>query len=146
MFLFYKQWFLIKTNKIANVWLIEEYCLISDIFLQGQSNTKSCPRLIVFIMGGVTYSEMRTAYEVKQANNDWDIIIGKCYSLKQRIFHRDFWWMLTSGSVRNVQVKNHILWTSLNNQLVHIYQKEKVAPEMCETKSINPNLYPNPLP
>lgn len=37
---------------------------------------KQCPRLIVFIIGGVTFSEMRSAYEVQEKNNNWQIFIG----------------------------------------------------------------------
>ncbi|MFH4982627.1 hypothetical protein AB6A40_009336 [Gnathostoma spinigerum] len=34
------------------------------------------PRLIVFVVGGVTYSEMRAAYEVTKDKKPWEIIIG----------------------------------------------------------------------
>ncbi|CEF69781.1 Protein ROP [Strongyloides ratti] len=34
------------------------------------------PRLIVYIIGGVTYSEIRAAYEVTQTKKPWEIIIG----------------------------------------------------------------------
>lgn len=37
---------------------------------------KTSPRVIVFMVGGMTMSEMRCAYEVTQANKTFEIIIG----------------------------------------------------------------------
>ena len=35
--------------------------------------------MFVFVMGGVSYSEMRTAYEVSAANKNWEVIIGELF-------------------------------------------------------------------
>ncbi|KAH9395736.1 PREDICTED: protein ROP-like [Rhagoletis zephyria] len=39
-------------------------------------NIKNVPRLIVFVIGGLTYSEMRAAYEVTNNSKNWEVIIG----------------------------------------------------------------------
>ena len=43
---------------------------------RGQSSYKTGPRLIIFIVGGLSYSEMRAAYEVTNSVKNWEVIIG----------------------------------------------------------------------
>lgn len=42
-----------------------------------QDERRSNARLIIFVIGGITYSEMRSAYEVSQAYKSCEVIIGK---------------------------------------------------------------------
>lgn len=38
---------------------------------------RSSARLIIFVIGGITYSEMRSAYEVSQVYKSCEVVIGK---------------------------------------------------------------------
>ncbi len=37
------------------------------------------PKLIIFVMGGVTYSELRSVYEVNAEQSEYEVIIGKIH-------------------------------------------------------------------
>jgi hypothetical protein len=40
------------------------------------------PRLIVYVMGGFTFSEARAGYEVTNDKKNWEIIVGELYKIE----------------------------------------------------------------
>ncbi|XP_020283137.1 protein ROP isoform X1 [Pseudomyrmex gracilis] len=56
---------------------------------KGQQTIKNVPRLIVFIIGGVCFSEIRCAYEVTNALKNWEVIIGSSHIITPKSFLND---------------------------------------------------------
>ena len=41
-----------------------------------QNVIRNVPRILIVIIGGITYSEIRSAYEVTAAAKHWEVIVG----------------------------------------------------------------------
>jgi len=41
------------------------------------TNQKNVPRVLVYVMGGATFSEFRVGYEVSNDRKNWEVIVGK---------------------------------------------------------------------
>merc|ERR1719471_1782285 len=51
-----------------------------------QTSAKTLPRIICFVVGGSSYSEMRAAYEVTTEKKNWEIIMGGSHLITPEIF------------------------------------------------------------
>lgn len=56
---------------------------------KSQTAVKNVPRLIVFVVGGISFSEMRCAYEVTNAVKNWEVIVGSSHILTPEAFLND---------------------------------------------------------
>ncbi|XP_015109043.1 protein ROP isoform X2 [Diachasma alloeum] len=56
---------------------------------KGQATIKNVPRLIVFIVGGLCFSEIRCAYEVTNAVKNWEVIVGSSHIITPKSFLSD---------------------------------------------------------
>lgn len=82
---------------------------------KGQQTIKNVPRLIVFIVGGVCFSEIRCAYEVTNALKNWEVIIGKKYFININILISSF----NLSNQRNISDYNH--WKFIYNNKIFIF-------------------------
>ncbi|KAH0618358.1 hypothetical protein JD844_017473 [Phrynosoma platyrhinos] len=67
---------------------------------------KSGSKLIVFVIGGITYSEMRCAYEVSQAYKSCEVIIGSTHIITPRRLLDDIKALTIAKSKDTVYFKN----------------------------------------
>ncbi|XP_012350463.1 protein ROP isoform X2 [Apis florea] len=56
---------------------------------KGSQTIKNVPRLIVFVVGGACFSEIRCAYEVTNALKNWEVIIGSSHIITPKSFLDD---------------------------------------------------------
>uniref|UniRef100_A0A671WYU8 Syntaxin binding protein 1b n=1 Tax=Sparus aurata TaxID=8175 RepID=A0A671WYU8_SPAAU len=93
---------------------------------RGPTEMKTGPRIIVFIIGGMTYSEMRCGYEVTQANGKWEALIGEFTSILVRTRWIDGGGCSSAGRAD---------WLVIGRLLVQI-----LAVEVSLSKILNPKL------
>lgn len=50
------------------------------------TNQKNVPRVLVYVMGGATFSEFRVGYEVSNDRKNWEVIVGGSQILTPEVF------------------------------------------------------------
>lgn len=56
---------------------------------KSQQTAKNLPRLLVFVVGGMSFSEIRASYEVSNTSKNWEVIIGSSHILTPEGFLSD---------------------------------------------------------
>ena len=67
----------VKSNSYLLLWIISQRFGNWHKDKTQEVSRKNVPRLIVFIMGGATYSEFRVGYEISNEKKNWEVIVGK---------------------------------------------------------------------
>ena len=63
---------------MEGLFILQTISIVPHTMLQSQAAKKAGPTIIIFIIGGMTHSEMRAIYEVSKDSTDCEVVIGEC--------------------------------------------------------------------
>ncbi|CAG8563814.1 2015_t:CDS:10 [Ambispora gerdemannii] len=105
-------------------------------YKKGQSTESRASRIIVFVAGGVTYSEIRSAYELSEKHNR-DVIIGSTHTITPKKFINDLKY-LRNPVAMNSPGYNHVPSPSPGHNPPQQQQQQQQSGYIPPPQSIQP--------